>query len=53
MDGERRANVLPLELAMQRELAYRKKVDIWLRELHDGAGEGPVSFQVGFILLFL
>ncbi|KAJ9677489.1 hypothetical protein PVL29_022467 [Vitis rotundifolia] len=39
-----RGEVMPLELAMKRELAYRKKVDRLLLQLHGGVSrENPVS----------
>ena len=31
---------MPLELAMQREMAYRKKVDMLLQQLHGGVSRG-------------
>lgn len=31
---------MPFELAMQRELAYRKKVDMLLLQLHGGVSRG-------------
>ncbi|CBI15172.3 unnamed protein product, partial [Vitis vinifera] len=42
MDGGR-GEVMPLELAMKRELAYRKKVDRLLLQLHGGVSrENPM-----------
>ena len=45
-DG-RMGDVMPLELAMKRELAYRKKVENLLWQLYDGESmEDPFTSQV-------
>ena len=45
---------MPLELAMKRELAYRKKVDRLLLQLHGGVSrENPVrTHSIFFFSLF-
>ena len=45
---------MPLELAMKRELAYRKKVDRLLLQLHGGVSrENPVRIHsIFFFSLF-
>ncbi|XP_034672944.1 zinc finger RNA-binding protein-like [Vitis riparia] len=47
MDDGRRGDVMPLELAMKRESAYRKKVEMMLSQLYGGESrEDPFSSQV-------